>query len=198
VSYLEILESELRKFEIELNSGQVEKLAVYCHELSRWNQKLNLTGLEGKALVRRLVLEPAWVGIQLKPHGVLLDIGSGNGSPAIPLHVVCGFQKCQLIEARTKRAAFLRHVISTLNLLQTVVHRVRFEDLDPDIVYPDWVTLQAVALTTDRMTSIRRIAKATTNVVWVTSATARTELQPSHTLSIPDTDTKVLVFPAAP
>jgi 16S rRNA (guanine527-N7)-methyltransferase len=197
VSYREILEADLPKFQIELESVQREKLALYCQELSRWNQKINLTSLEGKALVRRLVLEPVWVGMQLKPQGISLDIGSGNGSPAIPLQVVCSFRRSHLVEARTKRAAFLRHLISTLKLHDTEVHRVRFEDLE-GIDRPDWVTLQAVALTEHMMTSIRRISKSTTNVVWLTSTSFRTKLQPSHILSIPVTDTKVLVFQAPP
>jgi 16S rRNA (guanine(527)-N(7))-methyltransferase RsmG len=198
VSYLEILESELPKFQIELDSFQKEKLAIYCEELSRWNQKINLTSLQGEALVRRLVLEPAWVGNQLKPEGILMDIGSGNGSPAIPLLVVGGFRKSHLVEARTKRAVFLRHIISTLNLANSEVHRVRFEDLEKDRECPDWITLQAIALTKDMMTAIRNISKATTNVVWITSATLQTELQPSHIFPIPGTDTKVLIFETTP
>jgi 16S rRNA (guanine(527)-N(7))-methyltransferase RsmG len=198
VSYLEILESELSRFEIELDSVQKEKLAIYCEELSRWNQKINLTSLEGGALVRRLVLEPAWVGNQLKLHGILLDIGSGNGSPAIPLEIVCGFRKCHLVEPRTKRAVFLRHLIATLNLVNTEVHKARFENLERNIESPDWITLQAVAFTKDMWASIRMISTSTTNVVWITSSTVQTELQPSHIFSIPVTNSKVLVFgPAA-
>ena len=196
MSYLEILESELSRFQLELEPVQKEKLALYCDELSRWNQRMNLTSLKEKALVRRLVVEPAWVGKQLKLKGVLLDIGSGNGSPAIPFQVVCGFRKSHLVEARTKRAAFLRHMISTLKLQNTEVHRVRFDDLETGIERPDWVTLQAVALTEAMMASIRRISKSTTNVVWLTSAASEPELQSSDTLSVPITGTKVLVFQA--
>ena len=196
MSYLEILESELSRFQLELEPVQKEKLALYCDELSRWNQRMNLTSLKEKALVRRLVVEPAWVGKQLKLKGVLLDIGSGNGSPAIPFQVVCGFRKSLLVEARTKRAAFLRHMISTLKLQNTEVHRVRFDDLETGIERPDWVTLQAVALTEAMIASIRRISKSTTNVVWLTSATSEPELQPSDVVSVPITGTKVLVFQA--
>src|SRR5205823_4516510 len=91
-------------------------LAAYCEELARWNKKINLTGLSSADMVHRLVTEPVWIGLQLKPAGILADIGSGNGSPAIPLRVVCPFAACHLIEARTKRAAFLRHIATTLKL----------------------------------------------------------------------------------
>ena len=198
VSYLEILESELSRFQIELDSVQKEKLAIYCEELSRWNQKINLTSLQGEALVRRLVLEPAWVGKQLKLQGILLDIGSGNGSPAIPLEIVCGFRKSHLVEARTKRAAFLRHLTAILNLVNTEVHKARFENLEKSIESPDWITLQAVALTKDMLGSMRKISKSTTNVVWLTSSTFQTELQASHVFSIPVTGSKAVVFQTAP
>ena len=85
--HLEVLESELRKFDIDLPSSQKLALAAYCDELHRWNKRINLTGLSGADMVRRLVVEPGWIGLQLQLTGVLADIGSGNGSPAIPLHI---------------------------------------------------------------------------------------------------------------
>ena len=66
MSYRDILESELQQFQIVLDLQQKETLVAYCDELTRWNRKMNLTGLAGAALVRRLVVEPVWVGLQLK------------------------------------------------------------------------------------------------------------------------------------
>jgi 16S rRNA (guanine(527)-N(7))-methyltransferase RsmG len=195
VTYLEILESELRTFQFDLEPAQKNTLATYCDELSRWNKKINLTGLSGAALVRRLVVEPAWIGLQLRPQGTLLDIGSGNGSPAIPFQVVSQFEKCHLIEARTRRAAFLRHLAVGLSLPNIEIHHARFEDVEGSLGAPDWVTLQAVALTGELMSSIRRISHATTTVVWITSPVVESPgPQPSATLSVPITGTKVFLF----
>lgn len=195
MSYLDILESELHQFQIDLNLQQKETLAVYCDELTRWNRKMNLTGLAGSALVRRLVVEPVWVGLQLKSgQGILLDIGSGNGSPAIPLQVVCGFRKCQLVEARTRRAAFLRHLVSVLKLGEMEIHRARFSDVAEAIDPPDWVTLQAVALTKELLDSLRPVARATTTVVWISSATTKADLKPSDSFTVPITGTRVSLF----
>src|SRR5438094_7814509 len=108
---LEVLESELRHFQIDLSGNQKRLLARYCDELVHWNKKINLTGLSGANMVRRLVVEPVWVGLQLKALGNLVDIGSGNGSPAVPLHVLCKFQNVHLAQARSKGLEFLRHVI---------------------------------------------------------------------------------------
>jgi len=194
VSYLELLESELREFQIDLDSRQKATLAAYCEELLRWNKKINLTGLSGAALVRRLVVEPVWVGMQLKPDGVLLDIGSGNGSPAIPLHVISRFRTCHLVEARSKRAAFLRHLTATLNVKNVEVHRAMFEEVAPRIETPDWVTLQAVALTKELSEHLRRISRSTTTVVWITSATTKTDALPDRTITIAITGTRVSLF----
>lgn len=195
MSYRDILDSELQQFQIDLDLQQKETLAAYCDELTRWNRKMNLTGLAGPALVRRLVVEPVWVGLQLKSEqGVLLDIGSGNGSPAIPLQVVCRFRKCQLVEARTKRAAFLRHLVSVLKLGEMDVHRARFSDVAGAIDPPDWVTLQAVSLTKELLDSLRPVARSTTTVVWISSATTKADLEPMRSFAVPITGTRVSLY----
>ena len=194
MSYLKVLEAELRNFQIDLLPSQKKALASYCDALAHWNKKINLTGLSGADMVRRLVVEPVWTGLQLKPAGVLADIGSGNGSPAIPLHVVSRFDTCHLIEARTKRAAFLRHVTTTLKLAEIKVHRGRFEEVASSLGSPDWISLQAVTLTKDLIDSIRRISSATTTIVWITSQCADTALRPAKTLTIPLTGTQILLF----
>src|SRR5262245_7655980 len=105
-----------------------EALATYCQELERWNQKINLTSLVGSNLVRRLVVEPIWIAEDLKIAGNVVDIGSGNGSPAIPIRLYRPLTHLHLVETRSRRAAFLRHLKSTLALKNVDVHRTRFED----------------------------------------------------------------------
>lgn len=195
MSHLEILESELRSFHLDVPASQKLTLSRYCDELVRWNEKINLTGLEGGNMVRRLVVEPVWIAHHLSPSGVLVDIGSGNGSPAIPIHVVRPLQQAHLIEARMKRAAFLRHVVSLLGLSNMTVHRARFEDVGAArIGRTDWITLQAVALGTELIDSIRAKSHKTTNVVWITSSLVQPLLRPKCVLEVPLTGSKVFLF----
>jgi 16S rRNA (guanine527-N7)-methyltransferase len=194
VPHLEVLESELRKFEIDLPPAKKQLLVRYCDELVHWNKRMNLTGLKGVEMVRRLVVEPVWIGGQLKPKGILADIGSGNGSPAVPLHIVCSFTTAHLIEARVRRAAFLRHLTTTLPLRDLMVHRARLEDVTSELEPVDWITLQGVGLTSELLDSITQIAAATTNIVWISSAQAKLPLTPVHTLCVPHTGTEVFVF----
>jgi 16S rRNA (guanine527-N7)-methyltransferase len=160
----------------------------------RWNQRMNLTALSGAGLVRRLVAEPVWIARELSLGGSLVDIGSGNGSPAVPFLVVCGFEECHLVEARTKRAAFLRHLGQTLELPSMIVHRRRLEDGAEEIKKPDWISLQAVALDQRLFASIRRIAIPTTRIIWITSSEAKSVLPPLRVLSVPITGTQVFLY----
>ena len=194
MSYRETLEFELQQFQIDLDATQKAGLVTYCEDLSRWNKKINLTGLTGAPLVRRLVVEPVWIAQRLRMNGVLLDIGSGNGSPAIPLHVVAHFQNCQLVEARSRRAAFLRHLSGRLNLREVVVHRAKFEDVLMEIQAPEWITLQAVVLTPELMNLIRRISTRATTTAWITSANVSADVEPAEIVSVPNTGTQVLLF----
>jgi 16S rRNA (guanine527-N7)-methyltransferase len=194
VSYLRLLESELQVFSLQLLDAEKLALATYCDEVARWNRKINLTALSGPGLVRRLVVEPVWIARQLQPSGKLVDIGSGNGSPAIPFQIVCPFTTSHLIEARVKRAAFLRHLAATLGLPAVQVHRARFEQAATSLPTPDWISLQAVHLTENLLDSIRLICSPTTSIVWITARSVRMNWSPVRTLTVPTTGTQVFLF----
>jgi 16S rRNA (guanine527-N7)-methyltransferase len=194
VSHLDILDSELRNLQIDLPAAQKLKLARYCDELGRWNQKINLTALSGAEMVRRLVLEPVWIGQQLNFKGKLADVGSGNGSPGIPFQIVCGLELCHLIEARVKRAAFLRQLISELELVDTHVHRARLEEVVTTLGEVDWITLQGVAFAPRLVDSIKKIASTDTTIVWITSSRIDRSARAFRTLHLPFADTQVLLF----
>jgi 16S rRNA (guanine(527)-N(7))-methyltransferase RsmG len=194
VAYLDILKSELQEFGIDVPESQKISLAAYCDELVRWNEKINLTALAGEKLVQRLVVEPVWIAQALKLSGSLLDIGSGNGSPAIPFQIVCPYLRCDLVEARAKRAAFLRHLCLKLKLPGATIYRAKYEDVAPVLSQPDWITLQAVALTPQLFNVIRGFVRATTTIVWITAGNIETTLGPVESLSVPITGTRVLLF----
>jgi 16S rRNA (guanine(527)-N(7))-methyltransferase RsmG len=195
VSYPGLLDSEFEAFQIQLPTGQKALLAQYCSELERWNQRINLTGLTGKEMVRRLVVEPVWIGLKLGISGTLADIGSGNGSPAIPLHITRGLRASHLIEARMKRVAFLRHIVSGLKLQGVDVHRGRLEDLAPDLKKVDWITLQGLVFDTQLFESINYMCSTTTVIVWITAGShPLLPFQPSFCLRSPLTATEVFLF----
>jgi len=193
VNPLKLLETELRLFQLEVPIGQQALLALYCGELERWNRRINLTGLQGAELIRRLIVEPVWIAHQLEIRGNLLDIGSGNGSPALPIHIVRSLERVHLVEARARRAVFLRHVVSALKLQGVIVHRARFEEVTDELSGVDWVTLQGVALTRKLLDSICRIASRRVTVAWIT-AEVQPVVKPFRTIRVPITGTQVFLF----
>jgi len=173
----------------EFDNSVKRKLIVYCNELERWNKKLNLTSLKGEALVRRLVLEPCWIARKLEIKGVMWDIGSGNGSPAIPIGLSSRVEALHLIEARSKRAAFLRHVTATLDMKEAQVHRARFEEVAGKIGTPDWITMQAVEPSESILNAIKEAGLVKVRVVWITSRRKMSLVAASSVLELPDSDT---------
>ena len=188
-----IVEQELARVGVSVSEEAREKLKTYLRELERWNEKVNLTGLAGVEMARRLVAEPVWIGAQLQMSGNLVDVGSGNGCPGVPLYVSCGLRRVDLIEARARKAAFLRHIANELGKDGIIVHRTRVEDLQNAPPTVDWITLQGVDPSPRLIQTLRRLFGSTTRVVWITSR----ELSiPGHAtpISVPGSNTVAWVF----
>lgn len=105
-----------------------ERLAVFLELLSRWGQAVDLTGrLAPEELIRDHVVE-SLVGAPWLSAGVMVDVGSGAGFPAVPLLVARRDVRGLLVEPRQRRWAFLKEVVRELGLVGEV-WRGRIEDL---------------------------------------------------------------------
>lgn len=116
-----------------LSDDLTEKLSLYYELLERWNRKINLTALDDPdAAIDRLLLEPVIAGRHL-PRGPvvkLMDVGSGGGSPALPLALAAGRPvELTMVEAKTRKSAFLREAVRHLELANAHVENSRFEEL---------------------------------------------------------------------
>jgi len=193
VSFAEMLQSEFRDLRLHVSSLSLQKLTLYANEIERWNKSVNLTSLRGNALVRRLIVDPVWVGHHLEMSGTMSDVGSGNGSPGIPLCITRTFSSAHLIEPRMKRAAFLRHIVAKAGLEGVAVDKCRVEEIPAKALHSDWITLQAIGPTAELIEALRGIGAETTRVVWITSIStppvAGAELH-----EIPGSGTKIWVF----
>jgi 16S rRNA (guanine527-N7)-methyltransferase len=113
------------------NDDLVLRLTAYYELLSRWNQKINLTSLEDPdEAIDRLLLEPL-VAARYVPQdaGRLMDVGSGGGSPAIPLKLALTRLDLTMVEAKARKSAFLREAIRHLDLDGARVETARVEEL---------------------------------------------------------------------
>jgi len=164
-----ILQEEFLRLGLSVSPEIQEKLETYLRELEHWNRRINLTALRGVDLVRRLVVEPGWISTKLQMSGNLMDVGSGNGCPAVPVYLLCGLSRVDLVEARTRRAAFLRHIAKQLGASGMVIHKSRLENMKEFSVPVDWVTFQGVDPTPKFLKALGSLVPSTTRIVWITS-----------------------------
>ncbi len=112
----------------------LDGLEAYFELLRKWNRKVSLTSLPvdvaGDEAIDRLLVEPVLAARFLPGHTkTVIDIGSGGGSPAIPLKLAAPGISMRMVESKTRKAAFLREVTRALALNETEVDAVRFEEL---------------------------------------------------------------------
>lgn len=140
-------------------------LAGYWKLLTKWNARTNLTGFDLQTptihAVDRLLVEPMFAA-QFMSDGafVWIDIGSGGGSPAIPLKLGLPKGRLTMVEVRSKKAAFLREALRELRLADTSVAEERFEvfaDRNPG--HADYVTSRAVRLSDHLWGAVEAVLK---------------------------------------
>ena len=132
MSFREKLAKRARKAGLTLSSDVISGLEAYFELLAKWNEKVSLTSLRvsdaGEEALDRLLLEPILAAKHLpSPFSAVLDIGSGGGSPAIPMKIFSPGISMLMVESKTRKAAFLREVVRQLGLEQTEVVTGRFE-----------------------------------------------------------------------
>jgi 16S rRNA (guanine527-N7)-methyltransferase len=123
-----------RRLGLSLTPDLTAQLVTYLKILSAWNRKINLTGLDlaepTPEAVDRLVMEPLIAAKHVSPDTVhLMDVGSGGGSPAVPLVLALPRLRLHMVESKTRKAVFLREVVRSLALEHVEVVTARFEEL---------------------------------------------------------------------
>lgn len=145
---------------IPLTRDAADRLSDYFELLSRWNRKINLTSLDDPdEAIDRLLLEPVAAARYLpSPSARLMDIGSGGGSPAIPMKTVAPGLRLTMVEAKARKSAFLREAIRHLRLSDTNVETARYEELlaRPELHETmDVVSLRAVRVEARVLTTLQ-------------------------------------------
>jgi len=150
-----------------LDDPLLERLETYFRLLARWNGRINLTGFSLKdptdQAIDRLIVEPLLITRALRyPIGVWFDLGSGSGSPAVPIQLYRPAKTLVLVESKERKAAFLREVIRQMRLDQARVECTRIESLamtDQLVGMADLVTIRAVRPSEAVIASIRGLLR---------------------------------------
>jgi 16S rRNA (guanine527-N7)-methyltransferase len=143
-----------RRAGVSISPTVAVKLEAYFKLLTAWNTKMNLTGLDlaeqSPAAIDRLLVEPLVASKHVtSPVTRMIDIGSGGGSPAIPLALALSSPHLMLVEAKARKSVFLREALRALEMSEAEVVTSRFEELlarPPLHEAHELLTLRAVRL----------------------------------------------------
>jgi len=138
------LSDGVRGLNLDLSAETIQRLLDYLIEFQRWNKTHNLSSIHDLNqsvtlhLLDSLVVLPYlddYVEKLPKADGIftLADLGSGGGLPGIPLAICRPSWQLHLMEAVQKKAVFLQHIVTKLNLDNVKVHGARIEDAAPDL-----------------------------------------------------------------
>ena len=150
-----------------LGPDLTEQLEVYYRLLATWNTKINLTGLKLSEIspdaLDRLLIEPVVAAKYVLPGASrMLDVGSGGGSPAIPLALALPNTRLLMVESKTRKSVFLREAVRALEMKGADVVTTRFEELlaRPDLHEAhDLVTIRAVRVEARVLGTLQAFAK---------------------------------------
>lgn len=155
-----------------LSPELADRLLVYLRLLWQWNRRVNLTGFDlsepRDEALDRLVIEPVAAATLMRAGDRrVVDIGSGGGSPAVPLALAVPSIEMTLVEVRAKKAAFLREVIRTLGLPASVeVTRAEEFAAATAVGRFDVVTFRAVRADQELWRAVDRLLVPEGRVLW--------------------------------
>jgi 16S rRNA (guanine527-N7)-methyltransferase len=120
-------------FDLELSPESLTRLDSYYEVLLEHNPILHLIGpMDAEQFAIRHILESLTLLKHLPEKARFADIGSGGGLPAIPCLLVRGDLMAVLIEAKEKKANFLKLAVENLELAaRTRIVARQFQEVDP-------------------------------------------------------------------
>ena len=141
-----------RRAKAPVTLAMLDPLEAYFRLLTQWNAKINLTALPldppTDETFDRLLVEPLAASKQFPDiPAVWFDLGSGGGSPAIPLKIARPALRLTMIESKERKSAFLREAVRVVGLAHTDVATERFEEAASKAQYAgkgELVTVRAV------------------------------------------------------
>ena len=157
-SAYELLKSGLKILDIPFTEEQIDAFVTYLEELKKWNRAYNLTGLKtDRDIIIKHFLDSLLFVKALPPEALTLaDIGSGAGFPGIPIKIMCPDITVFLIEPTQKKAVFLQHICSKLQLKNVEIMDKRIEEVKG---------LQVDVALTRALFSIRDFIEKTKNIL---------------------------------
>lgn len=138
------LQQGLEKLGLTLSTAQQLLLLEYVALLRKWNSTYNLTALRDEAsIISHHILDSLTLLPFVEKAETLMDVGSGGGMPGIPTAICRPDLQITLLDANTKKTAFLQQAVIELGLANVSVAAGRVEAMHDKKV--DVVTSRAFA-----------------------------------------------------
>jgi 16S rRNA (guanine527-N7)-methyltransferase len=164
-----------RRAKAPLTLAMLGPLEAYFRVLAQWNATINLTALPldaptdetfDRLLIEALAAAPHLVSGERHASDPMIwvDLGSGGGSPAIPMRIARPDVRLTMIESKTRKAAFLREAVRAVGLSGASVVNARFEDAAQTVEHAgtaDIVTVRAVKADASLFETAARLLKPT-------------------------------------
>jgi 16S rRNA (guanine527-N7)-methyltransferase len=127
----DLLRAGIEEIGFRYSENQIDAFLTYLEELKKWNRAYNLTGLKtDRDIIIKHFLDSLLFAHALPPEALTLaDIGSGAGFPGIPIKIMFPHLSVFLVEPTQKKAIFLRHICSRLQLQNIEIIDKRVEDV---------------------------------------------------------------------
>lgn len=125
------LKANEKFFPRKFSEAEIELFCHYYQVVLKWNDRLHLTTLTSPiAFAERQIFESAFAAQYLLPSmRQILDLGSGVGTPGVPLAILRPDLKVSLVESNKKKAIFLLELAGELGIDNIRVLNCRFEEL---------------------------------------------------------------------
>src|SRR5437762_13109583 len=119
--FRELLRWRAKALNLLVSDAQAIALETYFRLLAQWNSKINLTAFPlskpTDATFDRLLIEPLAAAQFVEDVELTwIDLGSGGGSPALPMNIARPGLRLTMVESKSRKAAFLREAARCLQL----------------------------------------------------------------------------------
>jgi 16S rRNA (guanine527-N7)-methyltransferase len=112
----------------------LSRLALYFYELKKWNQKINLIArtMNDEQILENHFLDSltllSFFDHENLEQEAVLDVGTGAGFPGLVLKAACPGLQVVLIEPRSNRYYFLKHIVRKIDSQGVELLNCRIEE----------------------------------------------------------------------
>ncbi len=170
-----LLKNELIKNNINLEESKINALEIFANKLLWWNGVHNISGAKTKEQVVQNIIDSIYPITFLKEPNSMLDVGTGAGFPGLILAIIWDKTKTVLSEPINKKAAFLRYIISELNLKNVTVFKDRVQNLKSS--YFELITSRAVTDTNLLLKLTKNLSNKDTKFLFFKGSNVYNELK---------------------